>query len=251
MKICFFGISSAIPGAGNGYTSFVIQSGHSVVLVDSGDNAASRMLELGIDPREFDGVVLTHEHADHLGAFPGLIAALDCMGRTKRLAVILPPTLKERVLKLLSLFDYYPETLHFKLSFASSWEAPELNVELLPGNHSDFTMMAKLAGENQAILYTSDIRYREGYCAEHGKGCSTLIHEATYPHRSLPQGTLHSSALEAGMAGREMGAVSLFLCHLQGDAYASSVEPADEASQAFTGSVIVPRLMQWYEIQKI
>jgi ribonuclease BN (tRNA processing enzyme) len=250
MKICFFGTSSAIPSAGNGYTSFVAQVAGRVVLVDSGDNAVSRMFEVGIDPMDFDALVLTHEHADHLGAFPGLIAALDCMGRSKRLAVILPPSLKERVLKLLSLFDYYPETLHFELSFASSWEAPGIHVELLPGNHSDFTMMVKFTAENQAFLYTSDISYQKGHYAVHGSGCAALIHEATYPHRALPEGTRHSSALEAGMAGMEMKAKSLFLCHLQGDAYSSPSEPADEASRAFTGSVIVPRLMQWYEIQK-
>lgn len=248
MKLCFFGTSSAIPSAGNGYTSFVVEMANHTILVDTGDNAVSRMMEMKIDPMLFEAVVLTHEHADHLGAFPGLIAALDCMGRSKKLSVVLPPTLIPRALKLLSLFDYYPETLHFELSFVSGWAALGASIELLPGNHSDFTMMAKFVAEDQALLYTSDIRYREGQYETPGRGCCAMIHEATYSRQTLPAETRHSSAFEAGMAGREIGVKELFLCHFQSDAYMTLSEPVEEAARAFSGTIIIPRLMQWYQI---
>lgn len=257
MRICFFGTSSAIPGAGNGYTSFVIEMAGRVVLVDTGDNALSRMLALKIDPTQFDAIVLTHEHADHLGSFPALIAALECMNRTKPLSIILPPTLTPRVLKLLELFDYYPEQLHFGLSFASAWKVPGEpdgsrgggRIELLPGNHSQFTMMVKFVAEEKTLLYTSDIRYRPGQYAVAGGECDAMIHEATYSSATLPAETRHSSALEAGTAARELGVRRLFLCHLQSDAYTSPTEAAEEAAHAFGGSIIIPRLMRWYTIQ--
>ena len=257
MRICFFGTSSAIPSAGNGYTSFVVELAGRVVLVDTGDNALSRMLDLKIDPTQFDAIVLTHEHADHLGSFPALIAALECMNRSKALTIILPPTLTPRVLKLLALFDYYPERLGFELSFASEWAVSGgtdtsrggARVELLPGNHSEFTMMTRFIAEDGALLYTSDIRYRSGQYAAPARGCDAMIHEATYSSLTLPAETRHSSALEAGRAAKEASVRQLFLCHFQSDAYTNPNEAAEEAARAFGGSITVPRLMRWYTIQ--
>lgn len=249
MKICFFGTSSAIPSAENGYTSFVVKMAENIVLIDTGDNAVSHMMEMKIDPMLFDAVVLTHEHADHLGAFPALIAALECMNRTKPLSVILPPELTPRVLKLLSVFDYYPEQLHFELSFVPGWAASGASIELLPGNHSGYTMMAKFVAEEESLLYTSDIRYRPGQYAVPGRDCGAMIHEATYSSATLPAETRHSSALEAGMAAHEIGAHQLFLCHFQSDAYTGPAEPAEEAARVFGGNIIIPRLMRWYTIQ--
>ncbi len=257
MRICFFGTSSAIPSAGNGYTSFVIELAKRVVLVDTGDNALSRMLELNIDPMQFDAIVLTHEHADHLGSFPALIAALECMNRSKALKIILPLTLKPRVLKLLALFDYDPERLHFNLSFASEWEMASgctgvyesERIELLPGNHSEFTMMTRFIAEGKSLLYTSDIRYRPGQYMIPARGCDAMIHEATYSNATLPTETRHSSAFEAGMAAQEASVRQLFLCHFQSDAYTSPNEAVEEAARAFGGSITVPRLMTWYTIQ--
>ncbi len=257
MKICFFGTSSAIPSAGNGYTSFIVKLGASIVLVDTGDNALSRMLELEIDPTQFDAIVLTHEHADHLGSFPALIAALECMNRSKPLRIILPPALTPRVLKLLALFNYYPGQLHFELSFASEWNLTSgasgqdggARIEQLPGNHSEFTMMTKFVAEEASLLYTSDIRYRPGQYTAPARGCDAMIHEATYSSATLPVETRHSSALEAGMAAHEASVRQLFLCHFQSDAYTSPTEAAEEAARAFGGSITVPRLMRWYTIQ--
>ncbi|HBE46571.1 putative Ribonuclease Z [uncultured spirochete] len=250
MRLCFFGTSSAIPSARNGYTSFLIELANKTVLVDTGDNAIRSMLEMGRDPMMLDAIILTHEHADHLGAFPAFIAALECMNRTKKLLVIMQPELEKRVLTLLALFDYYPEQLHFELEFAAEWHTDGLKIDLLPGNHSKFTMMPRFVADNRTLLYTADTRYKAGQYAALGAACHTLIHEATYSHPKLPQDTRHSSALEAGMAASEIGARNLFLCHFQDDAYKNPTEPAIEAAQSFGGEIIVPGLMQWYTIKE-
>ncbi len=249
MRICFLGTASAIPYAGNGYTSFLLESAGKTVLVDTGDNAVRSMQEMGCDPLLLDAVVLTHEHADHLGAFPALIAALDCMGRSKRLQIVVPSGLVPKVLELLALFDYYPEQMHFEMGFAQQWHTEGMEVNLLPGNHSKYTMMPRFVTEGLTLLYTSDIRYREGQYVALGGRCHTLIHEATYSHVKLPEDTRHSSAFEAGLAAGEIGARELFLCHFQRDAYENDEEPKVEASQTFAGEVVIPRLMQWYPIQ--
>ncbi|GAB6276603.1 MAG: ribonuclease Z [Rectinema sp.] len=249
MRICFFGTSSAIPCAGNGYTSFLLESDGKTVLVDTGDNAIRSMQEMNFDPLLLDGIILTHEHADHLGALPALIAALECMNRSRRLQVIMPAGLMPKVLELLALFDYYPEKMHFEMVFDQKWHDEGIEVNLLPGNHSEYTMMPRFVAEGLTMIYTSDIRYREGQYAALGGECHTLIHEATYSRLRLPEETRHSSAFEAGLAASEIEARKLFLCHFQKDAYENDEAPRVEASQAFGGEIIIPRLMRWYPIK--
>ena len=248
MKLNFLGTSSAIPCAGNGYTSFLIEFAGKGILVDTGDNAARSLLEMRRDPMLFDALILTHEHADHLGGLPGLLAALDCMKRTKKLLVLSTPYLKTKALTLLSFFDIIPGKLSFELEFAASWSTGDMDIDLLPGNHSADTAMPRFIGEDGSLLYTADIRYKAGQYESSAGKCATLIHEATYPHSRLPADTGHSSALQAGMAAREIGAETLFLCHFQSDAYGSDMDPGVEAAEAFKGKVIIPELSRWYVV---
>ena len=250
MKICFLGTSSAIPYAGNGYTSFLLESAGRLVLMDTGDNAVKSIFEAGRDPMLLDALVLTHEHADHLGGLPSLIAALDCMKRRKKLVVISSPKLRMKALTLLSLFDIIEDTLSFELEFMTKWQTEEVNIDLLPGNHSAETMMSRFSRAATTLLYTADIRYRAGQYMPCAGACQTLIHEATYANSTLPSDTGHSSALQAGMAASEIGAQRLFLCHFQNDAYTSVDAPQLEAAKSFGGEIIIPRLLRWYNIKE-
>jgi len=250
MKVCFLGTSSAIPYAGNGYTSFLLENAGRLVLIDTGDNAVKSILEAGRDPMLLDALVLTHEHADHLGGLPSLIAALDCMKRGKKLVVIASPRLRMKALTLLSLFDIIEDKLSFELEFVTQWQTDDAHIELLAGNHSAETMMPRFSGTDEALLYTADIRYKAGQYMPYADTCQTLIHEATYANSSLPLDTGHSSALQAGMAASEIGAKRLFLCHFQNDAYESVDAPRLEAARSFGGEIIIPRLLRWYSIKE-
>ena len=57
-------------GSGSRGNCTVIQSGATTVLVDCGfmlKEAEHRLERLGIDPTTLDGILVTHEHADHIG----------------------------------------------------------------------------------------------------------------------------------------------------------------------------------------
>jgi phosphoribosyl 1,2-cyclic phosphodiesterase len=56
-------------GSGSTGNALFVESGATRVLVDCGLSAretASRMTEAGLDPTRLDGIVITHEHADHM-----------------------------------------------------------------------------------------------------------------------------------------------------------------------------------------
>lgn len=167
MKLLFFGTSSAIPAVGNGYTSFLVAIENYRILIDTGDNPVKALLECGEDPRALDAVVLTHAHIDHLGAFPSLISALDCMKREKPLKIIAAGETQEVAEKLLRLYPLDPTSLCFPLEYGDTlvWEPVgtaervsiartevrhHVSLSLLPGKHAVPTSMVQILCRNAA-----------------------------------------------------------------------------------------------------
>lgn len=60
----------AMLGSGSGGNGTLVRSGATTLLVDCGfmiRETEARLARLGVDPREIDAVMVTHEHADHVG----------------------------------------------------------------------------------------------------------------------------------------------------------------------------------------
>jgi len=97
MQICFLGTASAEPTAEDGYTSFLIEAGSHLVLVDASGNAVQSLLRAGRDPLSLEILVLTHHHADHLGGYPSLLQSSSCLGRRQPLTVLCAEPCRSRV----------------------------------------------------------------------------------------------------------------------------------------------------------
>jgi phosphoribosyl 1,2-cyclic phosphodiesterase len=57
-------------GSGSGGNGLVVEAGTTRVLIDCGftvQETVSRLARLGLEPGDLDGVLITHEHGDHLG----------------------------------------------------------------------------------------------------------------------------------------------------------------------------------------
>lgn len=248
MRIRFSGTASAIPAAGNGYTSFLVEAGGSLGLVDTGDNPVRAVLEAGADPGALVFVALTHRHVDHLGAFPALVSSLDCLRRSAPLEVVAGPDTAASAGRLLSVFGIEPAGLSFPLCYAGSWHGADAGLELLGGHHPVPTSMVRIREGSFGLLYTADCVFRPEQTASNAAGCPVLIHEATYPEARLPAVTGHSSAFQAGLAAAAAGVRRLFLCHLDPPAWRGAGDPAAEARRAFSGEVIVPEPGVWYTV---
>jgi ribonuclease BN (tRNA processing enzyme) len=248
MRIRFSGTASAIPAAGNGFTSFLVEAGGRLGLVDTGDNPVRAVLEAGVDPTELAFVALTHRHVDHLGAFAALISSLDCLKRGSPLEVVAAPDAADCAGRLLELFGLPPATLSFPLRYVGSWRSGDAALELSGGNHTVPTSMVRIREGSAGLLYSGDCVFKPELVAANAAGCAVLIHEATYPDQCLPAVTGHSSARQAGLAAATAGVERLFLCHLDPSAWRGAGDPASEARQVFSGEVIVPEPGAWYSI---
>ena len=91
MRISVLGSSSA----GN---STIVQSGDTTVLIDCGFSAKElnkRILSVGADPTKITGIVITHEHSDHIRGLSVLARATGAtvyMSAAVRDAVDFRPT---------------------------------------------------------------------------------------------------------------------------------------------------------------
>ncbi len=68
-------------GSGSTGNAVLISSGTTNVLVDAGMSAREiirRLAEMGVAPDKVDGILITHEHGDHIGGLRVLLATIRC-----------------------------------------------------------------------------------------------------------------------------------------------------------------------------
>jgi ribonuclease BN (tRNA processing enzyme) len=97
MRVCFLGTASAEPTAEDGDSSFLLEAGSHLVLVDASGSPVQSLLRAGRDPLSVDILVLTHHHADHLGGYPSLVQSSSCLGRKRPLTVLCAEFCRSRV----------------------------------------------------------------------------------------------------------------------------------------------------------
>lgn len=64
-------------------TSFIVDCGEEIVMIDSGTGGSSRLLVeqiegLGLDPEDLSTLILTHCHIDHIGSAPYFVERYGC-----------------------------------------------------------------------------------------------------------------------------------------------------------------------------
>jgi len=68
-------------GSGSSGNAVLITSEKTRVLVDAGLSAREtvrRLCAVGLDPEDLDGIIITHEHSDHVGGLRTLLSSVKC-----------------------------------------------------------------------------------------------------------------------------------------------------------------------------
>ncbi len=188
-----------------------------VLLIDCGADAAQRLCAHDLDPTRLSALIITHEHADHVGGFPLLMERLWLAGRQEPLDVYgIEPAIAQ-VRRVHDAFDVsawpdYPGVRFHPVSLeegASVLSTGALRVSASPGLHSVPCIGLRIEdlGGGGVLAYSSDTAY-EPAIVRLARHADVLVHEAT----DTPP--YHSRVEDAARVANEARAKALVLVHL-------------------------------------
>lgn len=249
MRVVTLGTSSHVPTATRDTTSLLVRpAAGSPILVESPGAVVRKLRAHGVDPRDLERVILTHDHTDHIYGFPHLVHALWQHGG--RIRVHAPPRTVETAERLLATLgiggDDYPELVFRGVEPDGEprrlFEHAGITVRCVRSEHprTTFALRFDEASTGASLVHSSDSRP----CAavtELARGAHTLIHDCAVPHRLFDLvGRYHSTAREAGEVATAAGVQRLVLIHLHAVLGFEDEELFADARATFSGTVVVP-----------
>ena len=198
-------------------TMLGFSDGDDTLLVDCGGDVVQRLLGVGRPLDSISGLVLTHEHPDHVGGFPLFMEKLWLGGRRRPFPVYGIAKALDQARRIFEAFDTsgwegMPEIQWKEIAYEEdvlAFESDVWRVVATPVNHSVPTVGLRVESRStgRAVAYSCDTEPAEAV-VRLARGTDVLVHEATGHGRG------HSSAEEAAQIAAEADVHRLLLVHL-------------------------------------
>lgn len=211
------GTGAALSGPSRTTTMLAFHADGSTVVVDCGGDAVQRLLAAEIDPGSIEALILTHEHADHVGGFPLFMEKIWLAKRSRPLPVCGPRRALEQARRIFEAFDTsgwkgLPELRWTEVEpreGAEVWESGAWRITAAPGQHSVPVIGIRVEARQGGgvVAYSSDTE-RSDAIARLASAADILVHEATGDFRG------HTSIQDAAHVARQAGVGKLVLVHL-------------------------------------
>ena len=211
------GTGAALSDASRTTTMLAFEhQGHTLV-VDCGGDVVQRLLIAGVDLDSIEAMIVTHEHADHVGGFPLFMEKIWLAGRRRPIPVYGIEAAIGQARRAWEAFD----TRDWKGVPGIEWRrfAHEAGAEVLsngrwrvtaaPGIHPVPVVGLRVEADGGTVAYSCDTD-RSETIAELARGADILVHEAM---RQRLEG-VHTSYADAARVAQEAGARRLVLVHL-------------------------------------
>ena len=211
------GTGAALSDAERTTTMLALERPSSVLVVDCGGDVVQRLLAAGIELDRIEGMILTHEHPDHVSGFPLFMEKIWLAQRRRPVRVFGPETAIAQARRIFEAFDTsgweempriewrsVPLEEHTLVLEESGWK-----VTASPGNHSVPVIGLRFEDleSDGVVAYSADTAPSEAI-ARLAAGADILVHEATGDFSG------HTSAQGAAELAREAGVGRLVLVHL-------------------------------------
>lgn len=206
-RVTFLACGWSLPREDAHGTSISLQGDDHTVLVDAGGGVAKQLSRIdGL--ASLDRVYLTHEHPDHLWAFPGLVHALRFTDRGRALAVAGPRPALARARKSLEVMNVtYPFDIDWQPLDAEAG-SDEL-ARWAPLDHSAETLGYRIGD----VTVLGDTRPTEA-AVDLAQGGTLLVHEASHTDEDLCHETGHATPADAGRIASRADVETLALVHV-------------------------------------
>ncbi len=162
----------AVLGSGSGGNATIVECDGKYLLVDAGLSAKQlhlRLDALGVDPQELTGILLTHEHGDH-------VRGLDVFLRKCRVPVV-ASVMTGRVVQ--ESLGSQAQWVAFESGQKFSWEGFEISTFALPHDAVEPVGYVIARGE-RSVGVATDLGHVTGPIKEILQGVEGLVLEANY-----------------------------------------------------------------------
>ncbi len=217
MTLYLLGTGAAISDPHRTTTMLAVSDGSSTLAVDCGGDLVQRLLAAGIDLATLDGLVLTHEHPDHVSGFPLVVEKLWLAGRRRPIPVYGPAPALVQAQTLWASFNTEGWVGVPTVAWHEVDDAPEAevvrtdvwHVTAAPVEHPVPTIGLRIEhASGRVVAYSCDTSPCENVVTL-AREAGVLVHEAT---GHLPG--VHSSVEDAAETAAKAGAHRLLLVHL-------------------------------------
>jgi len=106
MRVTLLGTGTPFPSAERFGSAILVEVAGKRFLFDCGRGAAIRLTQSEVDPKDIDGLFLTHLHSDHVVGIPDLWLSGWFLGRTKPLPIWGPPGTRSMADHLVQAFGF-------------------------------------------------------------------------------------------------------------------------------------------------
>ncbi len=215
MKLTILGSSAAYAGQNEGCSSYILSSGDSHYLVDTGPGCVSFMQNY-ITFSDIGGIFLSHLHADHTSDIYTLRYAVFVAQRDGHMKPGLPLYMPAHPKKT---FRFIRETVRQEMNIIEISERIHthidgLSVRFLRTNHPIDTYAIRFEYESRIVVYTADTAFFDGlvsFCT----GADLLIAEATLQNQDRELEAMgHMTAASTARLSLEADAKKLVLAHI-------------------------------------
>ncbi|MGB9906684.1 MAG: MBL fold metallo-hydrolase [Candidatus Saccharicenans sp.] len=247
MKVIFLGTGGAVPTATRDNTSFLLESGPELWLVDAPGSLTQKIFQAGRRPQQVSAIFISHVHADHLYGLPAFIHSLMLEEKTVPLYGSVETI--DFCLRLIDLFGLRREKILYRLEPRPILPghrievSPGLAVTGFPVPHHSSSLAFILETPEARVVYSGDTPLHRPLL-ELAAGADCLIHDCSTPSRFLEALpfllSLHSNSLELGQAAREAGIRLLIPCHFFSDLDFSLEEIEAEIRKSYQGRLFLP-----------
>ena len=207
------GTGAAVSAPHRTTTMLAVTNTHSLFLIDCGGDVIQRVMAAGLDPSQFTGMLITHEHADHVSGFPLFMEKIWLTGRHTPVPVHGPPTGISQARRCFETFDvsswqHFPDITWNECVGLTVDDAHwRITTEYVEHSVPAVGMRIECKRSGVVIAYSGDTRPTESVIRL-AHQADVLVHEAT------GSGPGHSTVAEAAEVAKQAGAKRLILVHL-------------------------------------
>src|SRR6266700_2016383 len=106
MRVTLLGTGTPFPSAERFGSGILVEVAGKKLLFDCGRGVVIRLTQVRVDPKDIDGLFLTHLHSDHVVGIPDLWLSGWFLGRTKPLPIWGPPGTRSMAEHLVQAFGF-------------------------------------------------------------------------------------------------------------------------------------------------